>query len=60
MYSLDIKRCVHCVGALKVVPLSEEHEFEHPAPAVVCTYCDASPRWDQAVFVPRRWHNPLG
>ena len=60
VYSLDIKRCQHCVGYLTAVPLDEEDGFEVRGPAIVCTYCDGAPRWDQAVFMPRLWNQPLG
>jgi hypothetical protein len=60
VYSLDIKRCQHCVGYLAAVPLDEGDGFEVQGPAVVCTYCDGPPRWEHAVFVPRRWTDLLG
>ena len=59
VYSLDIKRCAHCVGYLAAVPLVEEDGFEVQGPAIVCTYCDGPPRWEHAMFVPLRWTEPL-
>jgi hypothetical protein len=59
MYSLDIKRCRHCVGHLVAIRLEEHEEFEAPGPVVLCTYCDASPHADRALFVPQPWSDPL-
>jgi hypothetical protein len=58
VYSLDIKRCQHCVGFLAAVPLHEEDGFAVQGPAVLCTCCDGPPRWDLALFVPSRWTDP--
>jgi hypothetical protein len=59
VYSLDIKRCQYCVGFLAAVSLREETEFEHPSPAVICTYCDGPPHWEHALFVPPAWDDPF-
>jgi hypothetical protein len=58
VYSLDIKRCRHCVGYLAAVRLDEDDLFEAAGPAVLCTYCDGLPHWEHALFVPRRWISP--
>jgi hypothetical protein len=55
MYSLDIRRCKHCVGGLGTVSLDEADGFEVPVPAVICNYCDGAPHREHAVFVPIRW-----
>jgi hypothetical protein len=60
MYSLDIKRCCHCVGFLAAISLFEDDGFEAPGPAVICTSCDGPPHWEHALFVPRRWTDLLG
>jgi hypothetical protein len=58
VYSLDIKRCPHCVGYLAAIRLEDDDEFAARAPAVLCTYCDGLPHWDHALFVPRPWAEP--
>jgi hypothetical protein len=59
MYSLDIKRCRHCVGHVLTISLDGDDEFETPGPLLLCNYCDGLPHADRALFVPEPWSDWL-
>jgi hypothetical protein len=55
MGAMDIKRCPHCVGRLRAMPLDELDGFEVRAPVVTCDRCDSDPNDGESLLVPDAW-----
>jgi hypothetical protein len=55
MFSLDRKRCPHCIGGLEAISFDQAEELRAPGPVVICLRCDAPPPPDDALHPPDEW-----